>query len=306
MKRVLITGGSGSLGRSFIKEYYDKYEFFSISRGEMLQSSLHDEFPNVKNFVGCITDTCFIHSVYEKVKPDIVIHAAAMKHIELVEQQPIQGCLINIVGSMGIINVSRTHNTPITIGISTDKACAAAGIYGVTKMMMEKCFMEANSDDVKFASCRFANIANSSSSIIPRWKKMKENNDTIKVTDKRMNRMFFSLSEAAKFIHRTIDECESGGGFVGVNTAMKSASIYKLAKEISNNIEIIGKRTNVEKFDEDLISEIELPYTSIVDEGYVKIFNHKNENVMNTLKESYGSHNAKPMSDGEIKQLIRG
>lgn len=306
MKKVLLIGGSGSIGKAFIKQYYDDYEFYNISRSENLQFDLKNEFPEVTNYVASIEDVCMLDIIFEQVKPDIVIHLAAIKHIEKAQKQPIITCRINILGSINVISMCRKYKVPVTIGISTDKACASEGIYGASKYAMEQCFKEANSYTTKFALCRFANVANSSSSIIPNWKKMKNEGIPLKVTDKKMNRMMFSLSDAAKFIHRTIKECDNYfGGFVGINTNMKAINIYELAKSISPNIEIIGKRTSVEKFEEDLISEKELPFTYVVDDDYTILFD-KETRVDGRLKEPYNTKNAEKMTEQDIQKLVYG
>ena len=305
MKKVLITGGSGSIGKAFIKEYYDDYIFYNISRSEDKQSSLSKEFPEVINYIGSIEDICFLYHVFEKVKPNIVLHMAAMKHINIAEVNTIQCCNINIVGSLNVISASKKYNVPITIGISTDKACLPESTYGYTKYLMEKCFIEANTTKNKFALCRFANVAHSSGSVIPLWLKAKEENRPLKLTDPRMNRLIFSLKDSAKFIHRTIDICNNiGGAFIGVNVGMKVINMFELAKCISDNVEIIGKITEAEKFDEDLISERELPYTYVMNDSYVIIHTYENTFVTTRLKEKYGSHNAVKITHEELMELI--
>jgi UDP-N-acetylglucosamine 4,6-dehydratase len=307
MKKILLIGGSGSIGKGFIKEYYDKYEFFNISRGENLQWDLRQEFPNVKNYTASIEDCCALEGVFEQIGDiDVVIHLAAMKHIDVAQKHPIHTCKINVVGSMNVVQCCKKFNVPITIGLSTDKACASESVYGTTKFLMERCYKEANTDKNMFALCRFANVANSSSSIIPNWKKMSIEGKPLKVTDKRMNRMMFSLSDAANFIHRTIKECETyGGGFVGVDVGMKTINIYKLAETISDNIEIIGKRTEVEKFDEDLVSMDELPFTRELEGNYVMVYDEKQDEQYN-LKEPCSTKNAETMTEEYIQKLVYG
>ena len=303
MKKVLITGGSGSIGKAFIKKYYNNYNFYNISRNEKVQSELKDEFPRVTNFVGSVEDICSLNAVYNFTRPDIVIHTAAMKHIEVIEQQPIQACRTNVLGSLNVISASKDYKVPITIGISTDKACASESVYGNTKFLMERCFMEADTDESRFVCCRFANVANSSGSIIPRWKKMREDGVPIRVTDKRMNRMMFSLNDAAEFIHKTIGICDERGGFIGVKGDMKTVNIYELAKTISDNVEIIGRRSEAEKFEEDLISEKELLFTKIVDWDYIMILPERNKEL-STLEEPYGTRNTIRMTKEEMEEMV--
>ena len=92
MKKLLITGGSGTIGRKFIETYYDEYEIYNYSRDESLQAELSRTFPKVKNIVGSIEDKSMLFTTFEKIKPDVVIHSAAMKHLDMAENIPIQAC----------------------------------------------------------------------------------------------------------------------------------------------------------------------------------------------------------------------
>ena len=262
MKRVLITGGAGTIGKAFIKRYQDRFKFYNMSRDEGSQTQLKREFPEVENHIGPIEDIGSVYRVFESVKPDIVIHAAAMKHIDIIESEPIQACNINVVGSLNVILASTKYDVPITVAVSTDKACSSESVYGDTKHLMERCFMDANSEDIRFSSCRFANVAHSNGSVLPFWLGLKEKGLPLKLTDPKMNRLIFTQKDAAELIMKTITYTEMlGGGFVG-STKMKTTNMLDLAKVISDDIEVVGKRAG-EKVDEDLISEKELPYTYV-------------------------------------------
>ena len=239
--------------------------------------------------------------VFNSVKPDVVIHAAAMKHINIAEENPIQTCQSNVIGSINVINASIMNDVPITIGISTDKACSSESVYGDTKSLMEKCFMEADTDRNRFALTRFANVAHSNGSVLPFWINLFKEGKTLKLTSKKMNRLMFSKSDSAKLINRAINKCETdGGGFV-CSYRMKSVNMYDLAKCISNDVEIVGLRPG-EKLDEDLISEKEVPFTYVHDD-MIYIYNQENLD-MNTLREGYSSSSADKMTVKEMKELI--
>ena len=171
--RILITGGSGTIGKAFIREF-PEHEDYSVSRNEKFVTDLMREHPNVKNYTGNIEDEGWMVLVFKAVKPDVVIHAAAMKHINIAEENPIQTCQSNVIGSINVINASIMNDVPITIGISTDKACTSESVYGDTKSLMEKCFMEANTMKNRFALTRFANVAHSNGSVLQFWLKLKE------------------------------------------------------------------------------------------------------------------------------------
>ena len=298
--RILITGGSGTIGKAFIKQY-PEHTYFNVSRNEKFLTDLMREYPKTKSYIGNIEDEGFLMRVFNSVKPDVVIHAAAMKHINIAEENPIQTCQSNVIGSINVINASIMNDVPITIGISTDKACSSESVYGDTKSLMEKCFMEANTDKNRFALTRFANVAHSNGSVLPFWINLFKEGKTLKLTSKKMNRLMFSKSDSAKLINRAIDKCKSdGGGFV-CSYKMKSVNMYELAQCISSDIEIVGLRPG-EKLDEDLISEKEVPFTCIHDD-MIYIYNQPNYD-MNTLEKGYSSENAEKMTEEEMKELI--
>jgi FlaA1/EpsC-like NDP-sugar epimerase len=239
--------------------------------------------------------------VFESVRPDIVIHTAAMKHIDIIESEPIQACNINVVGSLNIISASTKYNVPITVAVSTDKACSSESVYGDTKHLMERCFMDANGGDIRFSSCRFANVAHSTGSVLPFWLELKEKGLPLKLTDPKMNRLIFTQKDAVELIMKTVEYTETyGGGFVG-STQMKTTNMLDLAKVISREIEVVGKRAG-EKVDEDLISEKELPYTYVLDD-YIMIKEKENDGN-NRLEYPYNSSTADVMTKSEMKILI--
>ena len=299
--KILITGGSGTIGKAFIKEF-PEHTYYNVSRNEKFLTDLMREHPNVTNFIGNIEDKEFLFRVFKDVKPDVVIHAAAMKHINIAEENPIQACQSNVIGSINVINASVLTDVPITIGISTDKACSSESVYGDTKSLMEKCFMEANTDKNRFALTRFANVAHSNGSVLPFWLKLKEEGKTLKLTSEKMNRLMFSKSDASKLIWKAIDKCiEVGGGFV-CSYKMKSVNMLDLAKVISDDVEIIGLRPG-EKLNEELISDKEVPYTYLEDE-MIYIYNTENMNDKHKLTKGYSSANAEKMTIKEMKELV--
>ena len=298
--RILITGGSGTIGKAFIREF-PEHIYYNVSRNEKFLTDLMREHPKVKNFIGNIEDEGFLMRVFNSVKPDVVIHAAAMKHINIAEENPIQTCQSNVIGSINVINASIMNDVPITIGISTDKACTSASVYGDTKSLMEKCFMEANTSKNKFALTRFANVAHSNGSVLPFWFKLKEEGKTLKLTSKDMNRLMFSKSDAAKLINKAINKCDTDdGGFV-CSYKMKSVNMFELAKVISDDVKVVGLRPG-EKLDEDLISNKETQFTYVHDD-MIYIYNQENLD-MNTLERGYSSANAEKMTEDEMEELV--
>jgi len=299
--KVLITGGTGTVGRALIKSR--DIEFFNVSRNEENIVELKRNHPEVKSYVGNIEDKGLLLRVFKDVKPDVVVHAAAMKHIDLMEQNPIAGCNVNVMGSLNVVEASIINDVPITIGVSTDKACLSESVYGASKYLMERVFMNSNNDMNKFALTRFANVAHSAGSVLPFWLRLKEEGKPLKLTDPNMNRLIFTQEDAANLINRTIDFTkENGGGFVK-SYKMKCVNMLDLAKVISDDIEIVGKRPG-EKTDEDLISEREISRTFIYGDD-IHIRMEKNEGD-NKLSEPYNSASAEHMTKEEIEKLVWG
>ena len=298
--KILITGGTGTVGKSLIKQ--NDNEYISISRNEENITNLKREYPNVKCYVGNIEDKSLLLRVFKDVKPDAVVHAAAMKHIDLMEENPIAGCNVNVVGSLNVVEASIINDVPITIGVSTDKACLSESVYGASKYLMERVFMNSNNDNgSRFALTRFANVAHSNGSVLPFWLKLKSERKPLKLTDPKMNRLIFSKDDAASLINRTIDFTkEYGGGFVK-SYKMKCVNMLDLAKVISKDIEIVGKRPG-EKRDEDLISEREISRTFIYDDD-IHIKAETNKGV-NRLFEPYNSASAEKMGWEEMLEMV--
>ena len=299
--KVLITGGTGTVGRALIAQ--NDNDYISISRNEENIANLKREYPSVKCYVGNIEDKSLLLRVFKEVKPDVVVHAAAMKHIDLMEQNPIAGCNVNVMGSLNVVEASVINDVPITIGVSTDKACLSESVYGASKYLMERVFMNTNTDENRFSLTRFANVAHSAGSVLPFWLKLKKEGSPLKLTDPNMNRLIFTKEDAASLINRTIDFTkENGGGFVK-SYKMKCVNMFDLAKVISDDIEIVGKRPG-EKTDEDLISEREISRTFIYGDD-IHIRTEKNEDN-NRLTEPYNSASAEKMTTREIEKLVWG
>jgi len=299
--KILITGGTGTVGRSLIKQ--NNHEYISVSRNERNIAELKRDFPNVKCYVGNIEDKGLLLRVFKDVKPDVVVHSAAMKHIDLMEQNPIAGCNVNVLGSLNVVEASIINEIPITIGISTDKACLSESVYGSSKYLMERVFMNSNNDTTKFSLTRFANVAHSNGSVLPFWLKLKKEGKPLKLTDPNMNRLIFTKNDASDLINRTIDFTrENGGGFVK-SYKMKCVNMLDLAKVISDDIEIVGKRPG-EKTDEDLISKREISRTFVYgDDIHIRMDENEDDNK---LDRPYNSVSAEKMTEEEMRELIWG
>jgi UDP-N-acetylglucosamine 4,6-dehydratase/5-epimerase len=301
MKKVFITGGSGTVGMAFIELYYEKYKFFCYSRNEKMQVSLKRQFPNIEIILGSVEDKLALLTSVAKVRPDIIVHAAAMKHIDSAEASPIAAVQSNIIGSLNVIEAAVDNSVPVTVAISTDKACCSDSNYGYTKALMEKMFLESHTIKNKFAVCRFGNVSHSHGSVIPYWLGLRADEKSLPLTHKEMNRLMFSRLEAARLVNAAVQKLEDESETFVLSQMMKTVNMFQLAKIISKDISHIGLRPG-EKLNETLVSEKEIENTFL--EGkYIVIRDYKNQGD-NKLSGEYSSKNAKFMNEEEMKLML--
>ena len=302
-KKVLITGGSGTVGSAFIEKYYDDYTFFNISRNETNIANLSRRFPKVTSFLGDITDGSRLINIFEEVKPDLVIHAAALKHINLAETNPTVAVEVNVMGSLNVIIASIRAEVPVTIGVSTDKACDPGSVYGYSKSMMEQMFYEHHNYKTKFVCTRFANVAASNGSVIPFWKELAAAGEPLRLTHPDMNRLMFSKQEAAELINNAYENAKIKEDSFILSNIMKSVNLLELAKVISDkDVVDVGLRPG-EKLNEILVSSKELSYT-IVEGNLIFIYKDRQPEDKN-LKQPHSSLTAEKMNKQELLELIK-
>lgn len=306
-RKVLITGGSGTVGLAFIEKYYDEFEFTNISRSQFSIDLLTKKFPRVKSHIADIQNLDQLNAAFEKIKPDVVIHAAALKHVNDAEENPSRTVQINILGSLNVAKASVAANVPIVVGISTDKACQPENIYGYSKKILEQMFLEHYSEQTRFVCTRFANVACSSGSVIPFWIESAQKNEVLKLTDSRMNRLMFTQDDAAQLIRDSIEFAETSTKPFVMCSRMKSVGMLDLANLISNDFGngskplIVGLRPG-EKLNEVLVSQQELPtayYTR--DERYIIL--HSDEYGDKRVTEPLSSLTADYMNEEEMMFL---
>lgn len=301
MKTIIITGGSGAVGEAFIKRFYDQYQFISVSRNAEKQATLKKKFPKITLITQSIEDGDGLKAVFMQYHPDIVIHAAALKHIHLAEKEPAKAIAMNVIGSLNVIAASRAANVGITIGISSDKACKSNSVYGHTKNLMERLFLEADNQNNRFICCRLCNVVGSQGSVIPFWLTLAKQNESLKITDKKMNRFMMLPDDVATLIDKAIYfTTVEKNGFV-ITKQIKAVNLFDIAMNISDKIEVVGKRPG-ERLDEALISKEELSFAKIYDD-YILIQSEKNTEKNKPKKAMHSLHSEK-MNSEEIKNLI--
>jgi UDP-N-acetylglucosamine 4,6-dehydratase len=238
-QKILITGGTGSLGKSLAQELATNNQVIVYSRNEERQYEMMKLFnnPNIQYRIGDVRDTETLKFALRGC--DLAIHAAAMKDLIMIEDQPTQGVLNNIEGSRSFIQaVIETPSVKKAIAISTDKAASPSNAYGMTKYIMERLFIEANKNsDKTFVCSRFGNMIDSSAALPTFWKEHPELD--VKITHPEMCRFFFTIKDAVKTVLDTIEKGQGGEIYI---PKMKAANILDILQIIfkKEKFEVIG------------------------------------------------------------------
>jgi len=309
MKKILITGGTGYLGRNLALFYRKKYKVFLGARNNK-QNFL------VKNMTNCEVvplDVSNIESVNDCLnftKPDIVIHAAATKFVDLSEKFPFECIDINIVGSANIARACINKKIPTVIGVSTDKASPPIkNIYGLSKSCMERLFSSIEPyGKTKFICVRYGNVTWSTGSVLPIWKQMFNKNRIILTTGPNMRRFFFSVEDAVGLIDQALKLKNKLAGKI-LSAEMKSAKMIDILKvwikKFGGNYKIIQSRKG-DRLDEYLIGEDELKYAEVLNIKKRKYFViNFNKISKKPLKKIVSSKDAKKLVQSEIEKIIQ-
>lgn len=259
-KVVLITGGTGSLGQGIVKSISElkpsSIRLLTNNEWELHDAQRHLVEPNIRFLLGDVRDSDRLHRAMDNV--DIVIHAAALKHVPICEYNPIEAVKTNILGSINIIDAAIDNGVDKVIAISSDKAVHPINIYGATKLTMEKLFVQANVyGRTRFSCVRFGNFRGSRGSVLPLWYEQLERNEPITVTEKDMTRYWITLDKASEFVVECIDMMNGGEVFI---PKMPEESLMELAEVMAGEqgFRFIGKRPG-EKLHELLFNEDEKP-----------------------------------------------
>lgn len=256
-----------------------------------------------------ITNMDAVRETLSLTKPDVIIHAAATKYVHLAEQFPNECLDINIKGSQNIARAAIEQNVETVIGISTDKASAQTNsFYGLSKRVMEKLFLLMNNDSkTKFACVRFGNIAWSTGSVFPIWKKMlKENNNVIETTGAHMRRFIFSLDDAAKLVENCLIHIEYTKGKIicpEMKTVFMQDALDCFIELNGGSYKKIPARAG-ESIDEVMIDSYEVKSTSKIELGGESFFLVHNHTVENPIAEFVSTKNQELLPHEELKKLL--
>ena len=272
---VLITGGTGSFGRKFVERLlrHKPRRLVVFSRDELKQHEMAQVFPDtgdspLRYFIGDVRDGDRLRRAFHGV--DIVVHAAALKQVPACEYNPIEAVNTNILGAKNIIDAAIDAGVRRVIALSTDKAVGPVNLYGATKLVAEKLFVQGNSYaghvETRFSCVRYGNVVGSRGSVIPLFKNQRATGK-ITVTDDRMTRFWITLEQGVDFVMRCTEQMRGGEVFVPKIPSMR---VIDLAKAIAPDarIEMTGIRPG-EKLHELLISEDEARNTLEYDDMYL-------------------------------------
>lgn len=257
-KVILVTGGTGSFGKRFILKAleHDVKKIIVFSRDELKQYEMAQEYTDerIRFFIGDVRDKDRLYRAFDGV--DIVIHAAALKHVGACEYNPFEAVKTNIHGAQNIVEAAIDRRVQRVVALSTDKAASPINLYGATKLASDKLFVAANSyvgdKDTRFSVVRYGNVVGSRGSVVPFFLKMKETG-TLPITDERMTRFWITLEQGVQFVLDSLQRMQGGEIFVPKIPSMK---VTDLAEAIAPecNLKYVGIRPG-EKLHEAMITE---------------------------------------------------
>ena len=251
-KSILITGGTGSFGKQYVRTILKKYQpnrLIIYSRDELKQFEMEQEFPVSKYpcmryFIGDVRDQSRLIAAMQNV--DFVIHAAALKQVPAAEYNPMECIKTNIHGAENVIQASLIANVNKVIALSTDKAANPINLYGATKLASDKLFVAANNiaggHKTRFSVVRYGNVVGSRGSVVPFFNKLiNEGADNLPITDLRMTRFWITLQQGVDFVLKNFERMHGGEIFV---PKIPSVKIIDLANAMAPNLSkaIIGIR----------------------------------------------------------------
>ena len=324
-KKILITGGTGSLGQALTERLLGMgVETIRIfSRNEYKQIEMESKFQDerLRFFIGDVRDYQRLEMALEDI--DIVFHAAALKHVPKIEYNPFESIKTNVIGTQNVIDACLKRNVEKAVCIGTDKAVSPLNTYGSTKLLMEKLFVAANNylnrekHRTIFLAVRYGNVLGSSGSVIPKFIEQIKANKQVTITDPKMTRFSITMNEALDLILNAITSAKGSEIFVPKLRAYNIVDVKNALTELISDTgeKITGIRTG-EKLHETLINEDEIRYTWEFENMYMiasplyTLFNDKNikESYQGIKKiedvQKYSSDNVEKISVKDLKTII--
>lgn len=278
-KSVLITGGTGSFGKKFTRIMLDEYhprKLIIFSRDELKQHEMRAsgyQHNSMRYFIGDVRDHDRLHRAFQDV--DIVVHAAALKQVPACEYNPFEAVMTNIMGAKNIVDAAIDSGVERVLAMSTDKATAPINMYGATKLVSEKLFVQGNAyagvNETRFSCVRYGNVVGSRGSVIPVFKQQRQTGK-ITITDPRMTRFWITLEQGVRFVISCIEMMYGGEVFI---PKLPSMNLMDLAQVIAPDCEIeyIGIRPG-EKLHEAMITLDEARQGVELEDRYILMPTH--------------------------------
>ncbi len=322
-KKILVTGGTGSLGqaltRRLLKSNADSIRIYSRNENNQVSMASQLSDDRLRFLVGDIRDYSRLIRAMEDI--DIVFHAAALKHVPVIEYNPFEAVNTNIIGSQNVVNACLHEDVEIAVGVGTDKAVSPLNTYGATKLLMEKLFVTASNytnperHRTKFLSLRYGNVLGSSGSVVPKFIKQIRSGKKITITDPKMTRFSITMDEALDFILESTMASKGSEIFIPKLRTYSIMDVKDVLFELIDNVkeEYVGIRPG-EKLHETLINLDEMRYTYELDDKYVILKSSEIEN--NGLEKyekikkvdeskSYSSDSTEKIPKNELKIILK-
>lgn len=309
-KTILITGGTGSLGKALIKRLKQTNKIIIYSRDEGKQALIFGNDPKIIRVIGDIRDYDKLNVTLQRHKVDYIIHTAALKRIDDMEIHPDECVKTNIHGSENVARAALENNVKKCILVSTDKACQPVNVYGSSKFIAERIFTnyDYNSKSTVFSSVRYGNVIASRGSFIPLFMDWINSNKRIRVTSEEMTRFLFTLDDAVDAVLGALKNAYGGEVFVPQINSYTLPTCIKALEKITNKqavTTVTGLRPG-EKLHEDMLAETELPFTyQVPDINLLQIRpQYTNKTYQNWEKYNGPHFNSELWVKEDIKELV--
>jgi UDP-N-acetylglucosamine 4,6-dehydratase/5-epimerase len=273
-RSILITGGTGSFGRRFVQAILDETEVRRVaifSRDELKQYEMQQLHPHEKRlrfFIGDVRDRDRLARAFHGV--DFVVHAAALKQVPAAEYNPFEAVKTNVHGAQNVIDAAIDNGVRRVVAMSTDKACSPVNLYGATKLVSDKLFINGNAyvgaGATRFAVVRYGNVVGSRGSVVPYFKQLAPGG-VLPITDERMTRFWITLDQGVRFVLSSLERMQGGELYVPKIPSMR---VVDLARAMAPNarLDTVGIRPG-EKLHEEMISASDARSTLDLGDRYV-------------------------------------
>ena len=321
-KKILITGGTGSLGTALTKRLLnlnvDTVRIYSRNESKqiLMESEILDD--RIRYLIGDVRDLPRLEKALEGI--DIVFHAAALKHVPVIEYNPFEAIKTNVLGTQNLIDACLKENVETVVGIGTDKAVSPLNTYGATKLLMEKLlttaqnYLDIDKYRTKFLAVRYGNVLGSSGSVLPKFVSQIKKKQKITITDPNMTRFSLTMDEALDFILKSTSIGKGTEVFV---PKLKAYSINGLKESLFELLENTGEKIISlrpgEKMHETLLNSNELRYVWELDDEYVLFNSAKQEDEIENsypkikkleISNAYSSNTVEKLTKDELNKII--